>query len=200
MTFSKMFYAVALIYCCIFSSSFGEVTFGEKGDKWISGSYSYHLISLGFDDVFFEGLADGAHILQLNSSYRYFVADQFFIGPQIGYFGAYGEDTDYITNFNFGATTGYVTQKIGPSSMYFTVGGNIDIVSFEEEMETGISWRPAWGTVIPIFDALAFQFELGINMMHVKGLQNNSISVNVGFAGFGNTTVVSLMNGALSRW
>jgi len=198
--FTRMFSATTLIVYCVFSSSFGEVTFGEKGDKWITGSYSYHLTSLGFDDVFLEGLADGAHVLQLNSNFRYFVANQIFIGPQIGYLGVYGTEIDGITNISFGATTGYVTQKIGPSSMYFSVGGNVDIITFDGEMKTGVSWRPAWGTVIPIFDALAFQFELGLNMMHVDRLQNNSISVNIGFAGFGKTTVVSLMSGALNRW
>lgn len=170
-----------------------QFRFGRKRKIWLSGNF-------GFTTMNIQGLDAKEKMLFVNPSIRFFLTQDFFIGPRLQWTGAYGPVSS-INDIGTGMDLGVLATGDKPVVFYFRTGFLLNVQQYKSELYElepgyayGVSWPLGVGAFIRVSPDLYLQVEPGYQIKVSENSTVNNFSLSIGFAVAGRKYCVSTLH------
>jgi len=167
---------------------------GSRGNHWFGGS-------VGFSNTHFVNEGQTEEKVSLNSlnvspMLRFFPTKGFILGPKIEYtrtsLNIEGESDSY-SMLGTGAEIGGLFGKNKVKSYLITSPQFTSIFMSDEDAEPGFVLPITGGVLIPVFDNVALELQVGYQFDRYGGDGTNMLTFGFGFCGLGKKNAISTL-------
>jgi hypothetical protein len=204
----KCFVAFAIFSGICISTAHGTEFFSDQGSMWFSGEFNFAVAND-------RTSSDNVNMVLLDPTIRFFPARYFFIGPHFQWLGDYSKNYS-MNRIAIGPEIGLAIGNMpvipyGMSSILYTHQSNTstytsNLTNSISATQTHTSGADGYilpistGMMIPIFDNIGLQFEIGYAYNHSYSYtyRDNSnqgvFFIAFGVCGIGKAAAISVMN------